>query len=73
MAEVAEEDSGSLYAALNVRRDASEAEIKKSYRQLEQIYHPDNHTDPVLKARAEASFTRLQEAYEVGFSRGIFK
>ena len=65
MTEAIAEDSDSYYAALNLRRDATEAEIKKSYRQLAQLYHPDKHTDPVLKTRAEASFTRLQEAYEV--------
>lgn len=60
-----QEDTDSFYAALNVSRGASDAEIKKAYRQLAQIYHPDKHTDPQLKARAEASFTRLQAAYEV--------
>ena len=63
-----EEDSGSLYAVLNVRREANEAEIKKAYRQLAQLYHPDKHSDPALKARAEASFTRLHEAYEASLN-----
>ena len=59
------EDHDSLYAALNVPRTASAEDVKRSYRSLAQIYHPDKHTDPELKARAIASFTRLQAAYEV--------
>ena len=60
-----EEDVDSLYAALNLPRSASADDVKRSYRGLAQIYHPDKHTDPELKARAIASFTRIQAAYEV--------
>ncbi|CAK0784705.1 hypothetical protein CVIRNUC_007909 [Coccomyxa viridis] len=58
-------NGGSFYAILNVPGDASEDDIKKSFRQLAQAYHPDKHTDPALKAHAAAQFTKLQEAYEV--------
>ena len=61
----ADEDPGSLYAVLNVRKDASEAEIKRAYRNFAKLYHPDKQQDPELKQRAEVSFTRLQAAYEV--------
>ena len=64
-AEQLAEDRDSLYAALNVPRTASAEDVKRSYRSLAQIYHPDKHTDPELKTRAIASFTRLQAAYEV--------
>ncbi len=60
-----EEQGPSYYAVLNVSRDTSEEEIKKAFRNLAQTYHPDKHSDPGLKADASASFTLLQEAYEV--------
>ena len=59
------DDDTSFYAILNVSRDATEEDIKRSFRQLAQAYHPDKHTDAALKAHASANFTRLQEAYEV--------
>ena len=64
-AEGTDSNGGSFYAILNVPGDASEDDIKKSFRQLAQAYHPDKHTDPALKAHAAAQFTKLQEAYEV--------
>ena len=49
------------YKILDVKRDASEAEIKQSYRRLARKYHPD-----VSKvANAEDRFKELGEAYEV--------
>ena len=49
------------YKILEVKRDASEAEIKKSYRRLARKYHPD-----VSKlTNAEDRFKELGEAYEV--------
>lgn len=64
-AEGTDSNEGSFYTILNVSGDASEDDIKKSFRQLAQAYHPDKHTDPALKAHAAAQFTKLQEAYEV--------
>ena len=64
MSDVQEDDPGSLYAVLNVTRDASDAEIKRAYRNLAQLYHPDKQIDPSLKQLAETSFTRIQAAYE---------
>jgi DnaJ family protein C protein 11 len=60
-------DEASLYAVLNVPRDASEEDIRRAFRALAQACHPDKHTttDAALQAHASASFTRLQEAYEV--------
>lgn len=65
------DESVSFYAILNVPRDASDDEVKKSFRQLAQAYHPDKHTDPALKAHAAAQFTQIQEAYEVQPSKAI--
>lgn len=50
------------YGILGVTRQATEAEIKKSYRQLARQFHPDqNHDDP----EAEARFKEIANAYEV--------
>ncbi|KAJ8904398.1 hypothetical protein NDN08_000917 [Rhodosorus marinus] len=62
-----EEDESNikLYDILNVSKDATEEQIKASYRRLCQTYHPDKHTDPVKKDVATKNFTRVKEAYEV--------
>lgn len=50
------------YEILDVTRDASEEELKKSYRRLALKYHPDrNPNDPV----AEEKFKEAAEAYDV--------
>ena len=51
-----------FYKILGVPKDASEADIKKSYRKLARKYHPDqNQNDP----SAEKMFKDLSEAYSV--------
>lgn len=50
------------YEVLGVSRDASQDEIKKSYRRLAMKYHPDRNTDD---AEAEQKFKEAKEAYEV--------
>jgi len=51
-----------LYEVLQVSRDATQEEIKKSYRRLAREWHPDaNPDDP----QAEARFKELAAAYEV--------
>ena len=51
-----------LYEVLQVSRDATQDEIKKSYRRLAREWHPDaNRDDP----EAEARFKELAAAYEV--------
>ena len=51
-----------LYAVLEVERDASPDELKKSYRRLARQYHPDaNPNDP----SAEARFKEVSQAYEI--------
>jgi curved DNA-binding protein CbpA len=39
------------YSALGLRSDAHTADIKKAFRQLASLYHPDRNTDPDAPAR----------------------
>ena len=50
------------YEVLGVPRNASEADIKKSYRRLAMKYHPDRNPDDTS---AEGSFKEAKEAYEI--------
>ena len=52
------------YEVLGVAKNASEAEIKKSYRRLAMKYHPDRNTGD-KSAEAEKSFKEAKEAYEI--------
>ena len=50
------------YETLGVQRNASDADIKKSFRKLARQYHPDVAKD---KKQAEEKFKEINEAYEV--------
>ena len=50
------------YTVLGVNRDASEEDIKKSYRKLAMKHHPDRNPDD---KNAEEKFKEAKEAYEV--------
>ena len=52
----------SLYEALGVAKNASQADVKKAYRKLAQQYHPDKN--PGDEA-AEKRFKEIQHAYDV--------
>ena len=52
------------YQVLGVSRDASEEEIKKAYRKLSRIYHPDANINNPNKAQAEEKFKEIQQAYQ---------
>jgi DnaJ-class molecular chaperone len=51
-----------LYATLGVKRDASEAEIKKAYRKLAKELHPDRNKD---NPSASARFSAVTQAYDI--------
>ena len=52
------EEQDDYYAILGVKKDATEAEIRKAYRKLAIKLHPDKGGDP-------AKFQEMQNAYEV--------
>ncbi|XP_031501824.1 chaperone protein dnaJ 13 [Nymphaea colorata] len=54
-----------LYALLHLSPQASDEEIRKSYRQWAQIYHPDKYQDPQMKDIATENFQRIRDAYEI--------
>lgn len=51
------------YNILKVNKNATEDDLKKSYRRLAMKWHPDKN--PNNKTEAEAKFKRISEAYEV--------
>ncbi len=53
-------DMRDYYQLLGVARDATEAEIKKAFRQLALKYHPDRNPD---NKEAEEKFKEINEAY----------
>jgi molecular chaperone DnaJ len=50
------------YEVLGINRDASEDDIKKSYRRLAMKHHPDRNPD---NPKAEEQFKEAKEAYEI--------
>ena len=50
------------YEVLGIARDAPQADVKKAFRKLARIHHPDVAKD---KSTAEAKFKEINEAYEV--------
>lgn len=52
------------YEVLGLQRNASEGEIKKSYRRLAMKFHPDRNTGDKA-VEAERNFKEAKEAYEV--------
>ena len=60
----------SFYDILNTTMDATEEEIKKKYRKLALIFHPDkyrfqNFTSNETLADSTAMFLKIQQAYEI--------
>ncbi|ORZ19433.1 hypothetical protein BCR42DRAFT_323462 [Absidia repens] len=50
------------YKILDVPRDASKSQIKKHYKKLSRVYHPDKNRDD---KKAEAKFMEISDAYSV--------
>jgi curved DNA-binding protein CbpA len=55
----------SLYDVLNVPTDATTAEIKRAYRRLSGVFHPDKQLSNDLKEEAAETFAAIKDAYEV--------
>ena len=54
------------YKILEIRRGASQEDIKRAYRQLAGKYHPDKveHLGDEFKVIAEKRFKEIQQAYQ---------
>lgn len=52
------------YQILGVPETASMDEVKKAYRKLSRIYHPDANVNNPNKDQAEAKFKEIQAAYQ---------
>lgn len=65
------------YEVLGVPENAGDEEIKKAYRKLSRLYHPDANINNPNKKEAEEKFKEVQQAYNAimnkdtaGFSQG---
>lgn len=68
------DDTDSAYKILEVSPDASDEEIKKAYRRLAVMYHPDkvSHLGEEIQNSAKEKFQKLNAAYEkIKKQRGI--
>ncbi len=62
------------YKILEIEKSATDAEVKKAYRQMVKKYHPDKlgHMDEAYRKGAQEKFNKVQEAYEqIQKERGI--
>ena len=59
-------DNNAAYKILEVTTDASNEEIKKAYRRLAVMHHPDkvHHLGPEFQQSAQEKFKKINEAYE---------
>ena len=58
-------DNKDYYKILELKRNANEKDIKKSYRKLALKWHPDKHSSEDDKTKAQKKFQEVAEAYEV--------
>ncbi|VWU49852.1 DnaJ domain/DnaJ C terminal domain containing protein, putative [Hepatocystis sp. ex Piliocolobus tephrosceles] len=58
-------NSDDYYTFMGLERDATDNEIKKSYKILAMKWHPDKHLNEEDKKKAETQFKKLCEAYNV--------
>mmetsp|Transcript_4875 Transcript_4875/g.6314 ORF Transcript_4875/g.6314 Transcript_4875/m.6314 type:complete len:325 (-) Transcript_4875:276-1250(-) len=59
------EQNDDLYETLNVSKNATQSQIKASYRKLALRYHPDKQSDPEIKRKNSEIFCKIGNAYEV--------
>lgn len=59
------EEEQDLYSILRVTREAEHTDLRSSFRNLSQQYHPDKHLGEDEKASATDQFTKVKEAYEI--------
>ena len=62
------------YTILEIDRSATDAEVKKAYREMVKKYHPDKviTEDEAIKKGAEEKFKEVQKAYEtIQAERGL--
>jgi molecular chaperone DnaJ len=52
------------YKVLGISQNASNDEIKKAYRKLSRMYHPDANVNNPSKDKAEEKFKEIQQAYD---------
>lgn len=52
------------YQTLGIEATATDDEVKKAYRKLSRIYHPDANINNPNKDQAEAKFKEVQAAYD---------
>ncbi len=52
------------YSILGVKPDASDAEVKRAYRELARKYHPDNYQNNPLADLAEEKMKEINQAYD---------
>jgi DnaJ-class molecular chaperone len=52
-----------FYQVLGIKQDASQGEIKRAFRRMASLYHPDHN--PQAPKEAEEEFKEINEAYEV--------
>ncbi len=53
-----------LYDILEIKPDATDAQIKKAYNKLSKIWHPDKHPEPEAKKKASEKFQEINQAKE---------
>ncbi|KAI9206573.1 uncharacterized protein BJ171DRAFT_14942 [Polychytrium aggregatum] len=53
------------YGVMNLSKDASDDEIRNTYRRLCVTFHPDKHLSPDDKEAAQRKFQVIQKAYDV--------
>ena len=53
------------YKILGISRSATDAEVKKAYRDLAKKYHPDKYADTPLADVASEKMKEVNEAYRI--------